>query len=134
MERDEKSPELTLQSEPLANALHNVIDISKKGNIFDRYGVDHYAELLIASVDPEFRERGLATEMYRRTLTLLRSRGYPVAESCFTSPITRKVAAKFGFEELVRRYFKDFEDVNGAKFIDNAGEDQFAALMAISLV
>ena len=91
--------------------------------------MDHYAELLIASVDPEFRERGLATEMYRRTFNLLRSKGYKITESNFTSPITRKVATKFGFEELVRRYFKDYKDENGKPFIHNAKDDQFSAYM-----
>jgi len=105
----------------------------KTVNIFDIYGVDQYADLTVASVDPQFRGLGLATEMYKRTLELLKSKRIPVAKSSFSSPYTRKIAQKFGFEQIRRDYFKDFRDENGEKFFHNA-DDQFSDLMAIRLI
>jgi hypothetical protein len=74
------------------------------------------------------------TEIYRRSFELLRAKGYPAAESYFTSPFTRKVAVKFGFEELARRRFVDLRDLEGKPFIEKATEDQIGILMAIKLL
>lgn len=53
----------------------------------------------------------------------------------FTSPLSRRVAEKVGFQELARSYFKDAvdEDVDRAKFFPEADPEDFVALMMLQV-
>lgn len=103
-------------------------------NIFKLYpGLDSYAELFMASVDRRFRGQGLATEMYEGAISFLRSRGFRLVKSCFTSPFTQSIGRKFGFRELARRHFRDYRDANGEIVFTEAGEKDEAVVGALQL-
>ena len=90
--------------------------LNERCNLFERFGVDHYGDFWVASVDPEFRQKGLATEMYRRSLALLKAKGYPVCKSVFSSPYTRRAVRNLGFEELDKMYMLDMKNEKGDAF------------------
>jgi len=103
-------------------------------DIFQRdFKCDFFAEIYISSVTPKFRMRGLATEMYVRTIPYLRGKGFSVLRSIFTSAGTQTIGSKLGFTELGRSYFKDGVDENGVKLFPNAGEHEFANEIAYIL-
>jgi len=74
---------------------------------------DFYAAVFISSVTTKCRGKGLATEIYRRTIPFLKAKGFTVLRSAFSSAATRAIGAKLGFVELGRLYFKDHQDENG---------------------
>jgi len=89
---------------------------------------EFHAEIFITSVAAKYRGCGIAKEFYARMLTLLKSRGFPMVRSGFTSPATRAIARQQGFTELGRLYFKDQLDEDGNKLFPAAGdgEEEFA--------
>jgi len=116
----------------------NVFGMVKKAgdmvNLFDLYGIDHYADFLMTSVGSEFTRQGLVTEIYRRSMNLLRAKGYPLCKSVFTSPYTRKAASNLQFQELCRIYARDEKDENGQNIFPHAGPDDCAAVMVYKLL
>jgi len=128
-------PESTTKfdSFPVNFLMKLLTQMAEKANIFDRYNADSYGTLLMASVDPEFRERGLVTEMYKRTIQLLRSLNFVAAETICSNPITRNVTAKLGFEELCRIYFHEYVDEEGKRILPKANDDECSALMVLKL-
>lgn len=106
---------------------------NKKADLYDIYGIDFYADFLMTSVDPEFQRQGLVTEIYKRSIALLRAKGYPVCKSVFSSPFTRKAATNLGFQEHSRLYFLDHKNEQGELILPNAEPDMCAAVMALKL-
>jgi len=115
--------------------LYNMVEsLGAEANIFERYGVEHYAELMFTSVGPEYRGQGLVTEIYKRSFDLLRAKGYPLCKSSFSSPYTQKLAIRFGFTEHARRKFADFKYPDGTPIFDKVSPaEQEAILMALKL-
>jgi GNAT superfamily N-acetyltransferase len=107
--------------------------LERESKLLETYGVAFYAEFFMSSVDPKWRGQGLATEMYERSVSLLRAQGFPLVKSSFTSPITRKIATKMGFKELARLYLLDETDEFGLPAFPNASPAQFVANMALQL-
>lgn len=107
--------------------------VNQQCNIFDKFGVNYYAEFFMASVDPEFQREGIATEMYKRSIKLLRSKGYPLCKSVFTNPYARSAVSKLGFEEISRFYFLDLKNEQGDPIVPDAEPDMFGASMALKL-
>jgi GNAT superfamily N-acetyltransferase len=94
-----------------------------------------YVSAFIASVDSKYRGQGLAKEMSARSLNLLRSRGYPIIRSFFSSPITRKISEKLGYTEISRVYFDELIGYDGEGLLDfpRAEPGAFANFMALKL-
>jgi len=104
--------------------------------IFQRdYHCNFYAEIFITSIAEQHRGCGLGKEMYKRMLPFLKSKGFPVIRSTFTSPKTRNIARGLGFHEMHRIYFKDQKDEQGRKLFPLAadGNEEFINDTAIVL-
>jgi predicted acetyltransferase len=117
--------------------LLRLVDIlDKMKNLYDGFGVEEYAEFFIASCDPKYRRLGLTTEMYRRNLEFLTAEGFQLAKSTFTSPYTRSIVSKFGFEEVCRLDYHEFVDEEGQMVFnpDELSDEHFAAVMVKELV
>ena len=117
--------------------MHNLMKViyvcNTEADVFGRYPIDHYAYYITASIGRDYRNQGLASEMYRRSEALLREHKFPLVASCFTSPWTRKIATNRNFKELSRFYLKDLKDDNGRQVLPDATDDDCAALMALEL-
>jgi len=96
---------------------------------------DNFAAPYIASVEPGYRGNGLATEMTARSLNLLRAHEFPIIRSFFSSPITRKIAMKAGYQEIARVYYDELIGFDGEGTLDfqNAEPGSFATFMALKL-
>ncbi|CAG7833343.1 unnamed protein product [Allacma fusca] len=112
--------------------IFNFLDSAQKTiNIFEEYGLDEYADFAMASVAREFRGEGLATELYERSLKLLRHLGFKLVKSTFTSPYTRKIGTKYGFEELARKYFRELQNTRGDYLCPNADDNEYVWRISI---
>lgn len=109
-----------------------LVDITDSmAGLFERYGVNEYAEFFVASCAPHHRRQGITSEMYVRNLKFLKAEGFKLAKSLFTSPFTRAAVVKLGFEEVCRIDYRDLYDENGELAFDpnNLTSEHFAAVM-----
>lgn len=60
--------------------------------------------------------------MYRRSIALLKEKGYHAVDGCFTHPYARTIGERLGFVELGRAYVSQYEDANGVKVFPDAGK------------
>jgi GNAT superfamily N-acetyltransferase len=108
--KDQHMPELVPTS-PLTKIVRTfIISLETKVDVFKEYGVNHFADILIISTGQDYRGQGLATEMYRRAISLLTAMGYSLVTSCFSNPISRKLGVKLGFQEIARSYFDEMKE------------------------
>ncbi|ODN06371.1 Dopamine N-acetyltransferase [Orchesella cincta] len=113
--------------------LHVLEQMESTFNIHETYGISNFPELAILSVEKEFRGKGLATELFRRTISQLFSEGFPLIYSEFSNPISRKVGKRLGFEEVRRFYFKDFTMPDGSQVFKNEEEqDNFVNMTVLT--
>ncbi|CAG7819229.1 unnamed protein product [Allacma fusca] len=111
-----------------------ILDMAEeKANLYEKCKVEHYADWLLVSVEKKYRGRGLAQELYKRSVHLAKERGLPLIKCVFSSPYSRKAGANLGFEELSSFNFTDALDENGKKFLPNATPDQKVTLGVLTL-
>ena len=119
---------------PEAKKIISILDqIAQSVDIYERMNVDRYAEFFLVSVDREFRGRGLAMELYERSVALLKSHGFPYVKCIFSSPYSRRNGKKLGFEELLKVRVLDFKTENGGTMLPNAGAEQIVTLEVLKL-
>jgi len=132
MSRDAKAPNMEVFRSP---ELHKMIPfcltLQEESKVFDKLGVEEMATFVTISVGKEFRNQGLGTEMYRRSLALLKEKGYSAVDGCFSNPFSRRIAEKLGFSELGRAYIGQYEDSKGVKVFPDATPEEYVALMAL---
>ncbi|CAG7728791.1 unnamed protein product [Allacma fusca] len=97
--------------------------LNEKSQLFDTYKIEEFANLFTTCVHKNYRQRGLVTEIYRRTIALTRERGYFLAMATFTNPFSRAGAAKVGFQELARIPLKGLKDEDGEELAPGASDD-----------
>ncbi|XP_062534852.1 uncharacterized protein LOC134204037 [Armigeres subalbatus] len=112
-------------------AIYDTIEyVSKRANIFERYGVDRYLNAMGLSVNPEYRGRGIATEMLRARIALCRTVGLKLSSSCFTGPISQTAAVRAGFQEDFAITYGELARVN-RKFSYPGIEENFCKYMSL---
>lgn len=80
----------------------------KQFNVFEVYNTDQYLSAYGLCVNPEYRGRGIATEMLKARVPIMRALGLPVTSTAFTS-IGSQIAAKHaGYQE---DYVISYDDV-----------------------
>lgn len=122
---------LSMNSRALKVLYQLVVMCNEKCDLLEHYKVDEYANFFVASCAPKYRNMGITSEMYRRSIKFLQSEGFKMAKSCFTSIYTRKAATNLGFEEVCRVYYRDMMDDEGNPIFDEAGltEENYGANM-----
>jgi GNAT superfamily N-acetyltransferase len=110
-----------------------MIKAEEDADVFGNCGVDEYGEIFIVSVLREFRNCGLATEMFGRAVSMLKEMGYPVIMCMFSNPYSRKLGERFGFKELVRSRYIDAKDEKGNLIMPTATPDQFLNVTVLDL-
>lgn len=80
----------------------------KQFNVFEAYKTDQYLSAYGLCVNPEFRGRGIATEMLKARIPIMTALGLTVTSTAFTS-IGSQIAAKHaGYQE---DYVISYDDV-----------------------
>merc|ERR1719160_687810 len=95
--------------------------MESKGGL-DAINKGEYAHWVGLAVDSDFGQRGIATELYRRNVELLRDKGYKGAVAETASAFSQKAAEKNGFNR--------FSTTEYATYKTEAGELFFEAVQA----
>ncbi|XP_055617018.1 uncharacterized protein LOC129762608 [Toxorhynchites rutilus septentrionalis] len=85
--------------------------LTEKGNLFERHHIDHFLSAWGLSVHPNFRRRGLATEILSARDPICRAFGLSLSATVFSHPGSQIPAAKVGFQEEVVEKFADLANV-----------------------
>jgi len=100
--------------------------MAAKCDIFKRYPeIDKYADLFGISINPEYRQQGIATETYRRCLILLKKRGFQVVRCGFISRFSRRAAYKFGCFQVVKEMCTEARAHDGSLLNPNADPEDY---------
>ncbi|XP_033335407.1 arylalkylamine N-acetyltransferase-like 2 [Megalopta genalis] len=86
-----------------------LMDLMKKANIYEKYGVDRYMGAIGLSVHPSYRGAALGKHILDVRNDIGREYNMTVSATAFTSPISQKLAARCGFEDV---YSKDYDDMH----------------------
>lgn len=84
-------------------------------NIFEKFGIDHFLNAYGMGVRREFRSRGLATELLKARIPIMKAMGIPYTATFFTGNAPQRAAARAGYETyLAVEYtkFEKFEDMD----------------------
>jgi GNAT superfamily N-acetyltransferase len=77
-----------------------VLDISEQQfNIFEHYKVDEYLYGYGLAVDPAYKLRGIATELLKARIPLMKTLGLTLTSTAFSGPGSQKAAKKAGFHD-----------------------------------
>lgn len=80
--------------------LFEAIDYTfKKADIFKVYGVDKFMASFALVVDRNYRGRGIATEILKARIPLMKEMGIEVTSTCFSIIGSQRAAEKAGFVE-----------------------------------
>jgi len=124
---------IKFKSDQIERLEYQLVKMVAEANIFERFGVHEFAEILYTSVDPAFRSQGLATEIFRRSINHFKASGFSVCMSEFTGPMTRRIGERFGFVEVAKLNFRDFRDAEGNQVLPNANEEEFITVAVLRL-
>lgn len=96
-----------------------------------RYAESTYAMGFLSSVATTHRGKGLASEIYVRSLLQFKERGFVMTRNFFSSKITMKIVGRLGYEELSRSYLGELRNGDGGELVfEGADPDFYATLMA----
>ncbi|XP_055617781.1 uncharacterized protein LOC129763058 [Toxorhynchites rutilus septentrionalis] len=98
------------KSEPLRLVYEAYVGLVKQANIFERYGVDHYLSAWGLSVHPNYRGRGIATELLRARIPICKAMGLTLSVTLFSNPGSQIPAAKVGFFDEIVVTYKQLEE------------------------
>ena len=131
--KDRKTPAPNVVSKSGQAIVEFLGQLGQTANVYEKCGVTQYGESVLVSVGRDYRQKGLALELYKRSTVLLRSCGLTHLKCIFSSPYTRRNGEKLGFEELSRKKLIDFTGADGKKLFPSAGEDEVATLGVLKL-
>ncbi|XP_055586150.1 uncharacterized protein LOC129738859 [Uranotaenia lowii] len=124
---DEKFPSAIFQT------IFDVIGyVCKSANVFDKYGVNEYLSAMGLSVEPEYRGRGIATEILRARVPLCRAVGLRLTSTCFTGPASQHAARKAGFVEDFSVEYGALAEID-KRFVFPGIEQERCSYMSLSI-
>lgn len=99
-----------------------------------RYSNPIYAMGFLSSVATTHRGKGLASEIYVRSLLQFKERGFTLTRNFFSSKVTMKIVSRLGYEELSRVYMGQLRDEDGELVFEGADPDFYCVFMTKSLM
>lgn len=113
--------ESSVKSEKAQRLLAAMEDLLKKANIYEKYGVDRYIGAIGLSVDPAYRGAALGGHILSARDDIGREYNIKVSATVFSSPISQKLAARCGFEEIVTEDYDKMLDEEGNQIFPGIG-------------
>lgn len=88
----------------------SVIDFcSKQFDVYKNYKVDRYLTAYGLCVNPEYRGRGIATEMLKARMPFMKLFGLTVTVTSFTGIGSQTAAKKAGYQDVYVVLYKEIE-------------------------
>lgn len=85
--------------------------VTKKAAVFSRYNVDRYITAYGLCVNPEYRGRGIATEILKSRAKILKAFNLTITATVFTGIGSQTAAKKAGYEEVYEISYADLEKI-----------------------
>ncbi|KFB38051.1 hypothetical protein ZHAS_00005339 [Anopheles sinensis] len=79
--------------------------MTERGQLFERFSVEHFLSAWGLSVHPRFRGLGLAKEILRARIPFCQAMGLKLSATVFSHPGSQIPAAKVGFQDAVVEKF-----------------------------
>jgi len=112
-------------SSPKARKYLKMLEDAEKLVDFDKeFGTTDFCTMFAVCVAPSFRRQGLASELCKRSLALFLERGVQHAVVKCTSPLTRSMMTRLGFEPLSTLTYDKLKDEEGARMFDDSVLDE----------
>jgi ribosomal protein S18 acetylase RimI-like enzyme len=93
--------------------------INSHFDVFDHYNVNHFVYAHGLAISPNFRGRGIATELLKARVPFLKAHDLAITSSLFTTLDAQRAALRAGFHEdlsmsyeILQRKFSDFDFSN----------------------
>lgn len=119
-----------------------------QADIFNRYGVDYFLSGTALAIHPDYRKHGIATEMLKSRINILKCLGLEVTSTGFSSIGAQKAAKRSGFVEdyairlsdekvndcgnLMRLIFCSYEELSSLQenwdFRNSDGSDKYSQM------
>lgn len=88
-----------------------LIYTTKQFNVFESYSVDKYLTAYGLCVNPEYRGRGIATEILKARVPIMKALGLQVTSTSFTGIGSQTAAKKAGYEERFVMSYADLQKI-----------------------
>jgi len=85
--------------------------------------VDCFGDMLGISVHSDYRNEGLATELYKRSFALMKAKGIRIGKVGFTNPYSRKAGNNLGFKTVISEKCNEIRNGKGQLIAPNAKEE-----------
>jgi len=93
-------------------------------DVFKMYPeVQTFGDMLGIAVHQDYRHQGLAAELYKRSLALMKSKGLKIGRVGFSSPYSRKAATDQGYKMFVSEKCSEVRNAEGELISPNANEN-----------
>ncbi|XP_055617019.1 uncharacterized protein LOC129762609 [Toxorhynchites rutilus septentrionalis] len=86
------------------------VRLAKQAHIFERYGVEHYQSAWGLSVSPDYRGRGIATELLRARIPICKAMGLKISVTNFSNSGSQIPAQRVGFVDEIVVSYKELEE------------------------
>jgi GNAT superfamily N-acetyltransferase len=96
------------QDQDASDVLQVVAFTSKEFDVFSAYNVYQYLTAFGLCVNPEYRGRGIATEILKARAPILKALGLKVTSTAFTGIGSQTAAKKAGYKEV---YVIDYAEI-----------------------
>ncbi|XP_034945523.1 dopamine N-acetyltransferase-like isoform X2 [Chelonus insularis] len=90
--------------------LHHV---DREANVVKRYPGKKILDIKIISVDNNWRGKGIAAELFKKTMKIAKELNYDYVRCDCSSHFTSKLCKRLGFEEIFELKYKDYVDQDG---------------------
>ncbi|CRK88579.1 CLUMA_CG002402, isoform A [Clunio marinus] len=97
------------KDEDFIDIMEPMIFYSKMFDVFSNYKVDEYLTAYGLCVNPEYRGRGIATEILKARIPYMKALGLRVTSTAFTGIGSQTAAKKAGFKETFSITYADIE-------------------------
>lgn len=87
--------------------------IDKNVNADGRFQDVNVLEIRIISVDTNWRGKGVAKALIKKTIEIANEQGFHYVRADCTSLFSGKLCARFGFDAIYKLLYKDYVDENG---------------------
>ncbi|KAK9512677.1 hypothetical protein O3M35_001051 [Rhynocoris fuscipes] len=108
-EKDKKEEDKTFEGKAFNKCLKAVDIITKRGNLYERYGVDKYLSAFGLSVHPDYHGYKIGYRLLQCREPLCKALGLKATGTVFSSAAAQHLAAKAGFEILAEEGYDTYE-------------------------
>lgn len=105
---------------------------TKQFDVYSAYNVVQYLTAYGLCVNPDYRGRGIATEMLKARKPILKALGLTITSTAFTGIGSQMAAKKAGYDEVFTIAFADIEKII-PRFDFSKSATKFFKTMALTL-